>query len=111
MKQEIGKALLVVLMEPDEEVEDRLNEWYNVHHVPERLTVPGIVSARRFKLCEGEEGPKYLAIFELEDEGVLQGEAYLKVRETSEPMNFERPKLQRLVYRQVLPETGAFEDK
>ena len=111
MKQEIGKALLMVFMEPGEEIEDRLNEWYNKYHVPERLSVPGFLSARRFKLCEGEDGPKYLAIFELEDEAVLSGEAYLKLRETSRPMNFDRPKLQRLVYHQVFPETGAFEDK
>jgi hypothetical protein len=111
MKQEIGKALLMVLMEPGEEIEDRLNEWYNKYHVPERLSVPGFLSARRFKLCDGEDGPKYLAIFELEDEAVLSGEAYLKLREISKPMNFERPKLQRLVYHQVFPETGAFEDR
>ena len=111
MKQEIGKAQLVVFMEPDAEVEGEFNEWYNRYHVPERLAVPGFLSARRFELCEGEGALKYLAIYELEDEGVLHSEAYLKLRAESTPMNFKSPKVQRLVYRQVFPETGAFEDE
>ena len=111
MKQEIGKALLVVFMEPDAEVEGEFNEWYNQYHVPERVSVPGILSARRYELCEGEGAIKYLAIYELEDEGVLHSEAYLILRDESTPMSFKRPKVQRLVYRQVFPETGAFEDK
>ncbi len=109
MKQEIGKALLVVFMEPKAEVEKEFNKWYNQHHVPERVAVPGILNARRFELCEGEGALKYLAIYELADESVLQSEAYLASAATSVPMNFERPKVQRLVYRQVFPKTGTFE--
>ena len=111
MKQEIGKALLVVFMEPEAGTEAEFNEWYNKHHVPERVSVPGFLGARRYEICDGEGALKYLAIYELEDEGVLHGEAYLKVAAESTPMNFKRPKVQRLVYRQVFPETGAFEDK
>jgi hypothetical protein len=111
MKQEIGKALLVVFMEPGAEVEAEFNQWYDAHHVPERVSVPGFLGARRYELCEGEGALKYLAIYELEDEGVLQSEAYLELREKSTPMNFEHPKVQRLVYRQIFPETGAFETK
>ncbi len=108
MKQEIGKALLVVFMEPMAETEEEFNDWYNCHHAPERVSVPGILNARRFELCDGEGAHKYLAIYELEDEDVLNGEAYLELREQSTPMDFERPKVQRLVYRQVFPETGAY---
>ncbi len=111
MKQEIGKALLVVFMEPEAETEREFNEWYNQHHVPERVSVPGILSARRYELCDGEGALKYLAIYELEDEAVLNGEAYLDNAAESTPMNFTRPQVQRLVYRQVFPETGAFEGK
>ena len=111
MKQEIGKALLVVFMEPKAEVEGEFNEWYNRYHIPERVSFPGIHNARRYELCEGEGAYKYLAIYELEDEEVLHGEEYLKLRAESTPMNFESPKSQRLVYRQVFPETGTFEDK
>ena len=34
MKQEIGKSLLVVFMEPKEGTEREFNEWYNGYHVP-----------------------------------------------------------------------------
>ena len=111
MKQEIGNALLVVFMEPAPGTEGEFNEWYNQYHVPERVAVPGFLSARRYEICEGEGAHKYLAIYELEDEGVLHSEAYLKLRAESTPMNFKPPKVQRLVYRQVFPESGAFEDK
>ena len=111
MKQAIGKALLVVFMEPEAETEREFNEWYNQYHVPERVSVPGILSARRYELCDGEGALKYLAIYELEDEAVLHGEAYLENAAESTPMNFTRPQVQRLVYRQVFPETGAFEGK
>ena len=111
MKQEIGKALLVVFMDPDEDVEDKFTDWYNNHHVPERVSVPGILNARRFQLCEGEGAYKYLAVYELENEGVLHDKPYLEVRANAHPMDFKRPKSQRLVYRQIFPESGAFEDK
>lgn len=111
MKQEIGKALLVVFMEPEAGTEQDFNDWYNQYHVPERVSVPGILGARRYELRDGEGALKYLAIYELEDEAVLHGEAYLKNAAESTPMNFPRPKVQRLVYRQSFPETGAFEDK
>ena len=111
VKGEIGKALLVVFMEPKAGTEAEFNRWYNEHHVPERVSVPGILGARRYELCEGEGATKYLAIYELEDEGVLHGEAYLELRDKSTPMDFERPNVQRLVYRQVYPAIGAYEDK
>ena len=111
MKQEIGKALMVVFMEPEAGTEREFNDWYNQYHVPERVSVPGILSARRYELCDGDGALKYLAIYELEDEAVLTSEAYLKNAAESTPMNFTRPKVQRLVYRQVFPEAGAFGDK
>ena len=37
MKQEIGKALMVVFMEPAAETEREFNDWYNQYHVPERV--------------------------------------------------------------------------
>jgi len=85
MKQEIGKALLVVFMEPEAGTEREFNAWYNQYHVPERVSVPGILSARRYELCDGEGALKYLAIYELEDDAVLQSEAYLENAAESTP--------------------------
>ena len=74
--QHIGGTILVVMMEVDPAHEDEFNRWYNDEHLPERLEIPGYVSARRFKLEEGEGVLRYLCIWELEDGSPLQSEAY-----------------------------------
>ena len=51
--QNIGSTVLVVTMEVDEADEAEFNKWYNEQHLPERMAIPGYVSARRFKL-EGD---------------------------------------------------------
>ena len=112
MKQEIGKALLVVLTEADPEVQEKSNDWFTKLHIPERMMVPGFLSARRFELCEGEGVYRYLNIYELTDESVLHSEGYAKSQATSTPIDFEpRHRMNRLVYRQVFPKEGAYEDK
>ena len=51
------------------EVEDEYNRWYDEEHIPERLSIPGVLSAARYVAVQG--GPKYLAAYELD-----QPEAY-----------------------------------
>lgn len=112
MKQEIGKALLVVLTEADPQVQDKSNRWFTEDHIPERMMVSGFLSARRFELCEGNGVYKYLNIYELEDESVLHGEDYAKSVATCTPPDYQPlHKSTRLVFRQVFPENGAFHDK
>jgi hypothetical protein len=45
------------------------NEWYNKEHLPELLSVPGILSAARYEAVKG--GPQYLACYELESVAVM----------------------------------------
>ena len=52
--QPIGGTALVVTMEVDPADEAEFNKWYNEQHLPERMEIPGYISARRFKLVEGE---------------------------------------------------------
>jgi hypothetical protein len=68
------KGLLLVMADIAPEHEDEFNRWYDEEHVPERLSIPGFLSARRFRALEG--GPRYLALYELESPDVLQTEAY-----------------------------------
>jgi len=112
MKQEIGKALLVVFTEADPQMQGKSSEWFTKTHIPERMQVPGFLSARRFELVEGSGAYKYLNIYELTNESVLHGEGYAQSVATCTPPDYEPlHKSTRLVYRQVFPETGAFEDK
>ena len=69
-----GKGLLLVMMDIDPEHEEEFNRWYNEEHVPERLSIPGFISGRRFRAVEGS--PKYLALYELESPEVLNTQAY-----------------------------------
>ena len=72
----VGTTVLVVTMEVDREDEAEFNKWYNEQHLPERMEIPGYVSARRFKLEEGDGALQYLCIWELEDGSPLQSQMY-----------------------------------
>ena len=111
----VGTTVLVVTMEVDPEDEAEFNKWYNDQHLPERMEIPGYVSARRFKLEEGNGALTYLCIWELEDGSPLQSQMYreqnadptalyLRVNETIKART-------RGLYRQIFPETGAFQDR
>ena len=112
--QNIGGTILVVMMDVDPEHEDEFNEWYNDEHLPERLEIPGYVSARRFKLEEGEGVLKYLCIWELEDGSPLQSEQYKAQRARPSLLrdraNVHIRQRMRGLYKQIYPLTGAFED-
>ncbi len=61
------KAVFVMFTEcTDPEREDEFNDWYSNIHIPDILTMPGIVGARRFRVL-GDSGQwKYLAVYELD---------------------------------------------
>lgn len=69
-------ALLLVMIDIDPDHEDDFNRWYNEEHFPERVGLPGFVSSRRYLSRDGE-GPKYLALYELESVEALETSEYL----------------------------------
>ena len=114
----IGNTVLVVTMEVDEADEAEFNKWYNEQHLPERMAIPGYISARRFKL-EGDSNNsalKYLCIWEMDDGSPLQSvmykvqnarptQLYLRVNEAIKART-------RGLYTQIYPEPGtSFEDR
>ena len=48
----MAKYTFVVFTNPVAGKEDEFNDWYNRHHIPDVLNVPGIVSGHRFKLAD-----------------------------------------------------------
>jgi hypothetical protein len=58
-------------------MEEEFHRWYEDEHIPERMAVPGFLTARRFRAIEG--GPKYLAVYDLESPEVLASEPYLRL--------------------------------
>lgn len=58
-----GDGLLMVYSDVPAEQDDEFNRWYNEEHIPERLSIPGVLNAARYVAVAG--GPKYLACYEL----------------------------------------------
>ena len=104
------KALLVVWFDVPPEVDEEFNDWHNTEHLPERQSVPGFLSARRFSRV-GTPG-QYVAMYDLEDMTVLESPAYLRIsgsRESPWTQRIRRKstRIVRNVYEQVLPAIGS----
>lgn len=71
-------GLLLTMTEPSARDEEEFNAWYDTEHLPERLSIPGFVSARRWvDVAAPTGGGKYLATYELERPEVLETPEYL----------------------------------
>jgi hypothetical protein len=74
------QGLLAAFMNPPADDEAGFNAWYDDEHVPNRLAVEGFLNGRRYRAAE-PDGPRYLALYDLESLDVLQGEAYRRLSE------------------------------
>jgi len=72
----MAKGFLLVTMDPPPGLEDEFNDWYDTEHIPDRASIPGFETARRFVCISG--WPKYLAFYDLEEIGVLERPSYQK---------------------------------
>jgi len=69
-------GLLVVRVDVARADEEELNRWYEEEHLPERLAVPGIRAATRYRSVEVPG--RYLALYETDDPGLPLSEAYMR---------------------------------
>src|SRR5437879_13767779 len=74
-----GRGIFMVYVDIDAQHVEEFNEWYNKEHLPELLSVPGILSAARYEAVKG--GPQYLACYELESVAVMQTPAFTRSEE------------------------------
>lgn len=70
-----GRGVLALWngVDPDRKAEYDL--WHTREHVPERISVPGMLGARRYARLDGPL-PEYLTLYMLENTGVLTSEPY-----------------------------------
>jgi hypothetical protein len=68
-----NRGLLLTLTQPPHGMEEEFNAWYDEEHLPERLSIAGFRSARRWV-----SGKSYLATYELDSASVLTSRAYLR---------------------------------
>ena len=79
------RGLLLTMTEPPPSMEEEFNAWYDNEHLPERLSIRGFRSARRWVAdCKPGEG-KYLATYELDSLAVLSSREYLAFFEKPSP--------------------------
>ena len=71
-----GRGIFMVYVDIDAPHVQEFNEWYNKEHLPELLSVPGILSAARYEAVKGS--PQYLACYELESVAVMQTPAFTR---------------------------------
>jgi hypothetical protein len=72
-----GSAFLALWNDREETRED-YEAWHTREHLPERLSVPGILAGRRYVGGEGPL-PDYFTLYPLSDLAVLDSEAYLAI--------------------------------
>ena len=65
----------VVYSNPVEGREQEYNDWYSNQHLNDLLAIPGVISARRFKLSATQirdvtQAYQYLAIYDIEGDDV-----------------------------------------
>ena len=67
------RGLLVIMASMTPEKEEAFNRWYNEEHLPKALErLPGILSGRRYKIMEGEEIHRFMAMYEFESYEALE---------------------------------------
>src|SRR5271163_3694435 len=76
-----GRGIFMVYVDIDAQHVQEFNEWYSKEHLPELLSVPGILSAARYEAVKG--GPQHLACYELESVAVMQTPAFTNRPRTS----------------------------
>lgn len=67
------RGLMIVMASMAPEKEEAFNRWYNEDHLPKVLErLPGVLSGRRFKIIEGEEKYRFMAMYEFESYEALE---------------------------------------
>lgn len=78
--------IYAVQMDIPAEIEAAFNRIYDEDHIPLILKVPGVRSARRYRLEHSTRPgmPRYLAIYELDSAAVLESAAWLEAIDLGE---------------------------
>ena len=64
----MSKVIFIVATQPQPEVEQKFNKWYNEIHIPMLLKFKGLKGVKRGKLMSaGSEAPAYLALYEFDN--------------------------------------------
>lgn len=99
-----NKAVLIMMTDVPVEMEADYHRWYEEQHIPEILAIPGITSARRFKVVG--EGVRFMALYELVNAEVASSDPFVTWRSNSRTTDYWASKFTesvRVVYEQTYP--------
>ena len=82
--------LYLAMMDVEEHKEALFNELYETEHIPQLMSVPGVINVTRYK-TSAEEHPQYLAIYEIERPDILTSEAFWKEADRGRWISEVRP--------------------
>jgi len=74
--------MLAVAINVGPEVEAEFNDWYNQEHLPQLGSVPGVLTARRFRASGPDIENKYLALYHMTSLDVTRSDAWSKAANT-----------------------------
>lgn len=80
-------AVLALWNDVTPDVDAEYNTWHASEHVPERLTVPGMLWGRRYRRLCNSAAPRYLTIYGMRDAQVLESDAYRLLLSRPTPMS------------------------
>ena len=98
-----ARYLFISSMDVDPDKEDLFNEVYDTEHIPNILKVPGVISVTRTALEPVTDGgsqhrnynpegePRYTAIYEIANPGIMAGDAWAKEAEKGRWASEVRP--------------------
>ena len=72
-----GQGAVVIRFNRPDHTLEAFYDWMIGEHMPERVSIPGFLRARRFKSVQGVVH-RFLTIYEVEGMHVLQGKHYLE---------------------------------
>ena len=80
-------AVLALWNDVTPEMDADYNAWHAQEHVPERLTVPGMLWGLRYQRAQEGAGPRYLTLYGMRDAQVVESEAYRKLLSQPTPLS------------------------
>jgi hypothetical protein len=104
-----AQGVLLAFSNPPAGEEQAFNDWYQ-EHAAARLTVPGVLNARRYH-ATGADGPRYMAFYDLDSTEALQRPEYKNIATDADRQMMPRlPLLERRVLTLVLGTEAWTED-
>jgi hypothetical protein len=102
----LGPAAMLLSFDVAPEAIPEHDHWHTYEHLPERLSIPGFFRGTRWIAVHGQ--PRYMVLYEVEQLGTLESEAYLQRLNNPTPWTMKTMPHYRGMNRGFCSVTGSF---